>query len=204
MVSLPSSGAEWCNAGASTNLDHYKDWLRRTIEYLDSSFSKIITDTKEVVTRKETEKVDTPAVAVTAEDEPQADENNSCSSEPCGDHALCWNGEGSSYLCTCMPDYPHGNPYLAGGCGKCQYDTHCRGGEVCSDQECVQVGAGADTQAAGHPVPPEYVGVAGERYYISQAAKSWSQAQYDCMSREGEDHNMSYLQQGADSYLQVT
>jgi len=188
VVSLPSSGAEWCNAGASTNLDHYKDWLRRTIEYLDSSFGKTITDIKEVNPRKETVVVKETAAsaAVTADDvELEDEENNSCSSEPCGDHALCWNGEGSSYLCTCMPDYPHGNPYLAGGCGKCQYDTHCRGGEVCSDQECVGAGAGADTQAAGHPVPPEYVGVAGERYYISQAAKSWSQAQYDCMSREG-------------------
>ena len=186
MVSLPSSGAEWCNAGASTNLDHYKDWLRRTIEYLDSSFGKTITDNKEFNPRKETVDLKETAVsaAVTADDvELEAEENNSCSSEPCGDHALCWNGEGSSYLCTCMPDYPHGNPYLAGVCGKCQYDTHCRGGEVCSDQECVGAGAGADTQ--GHPVPPEYVGVAGERYYISQAAKSWSQAQYDCMSREG-------------------
>ena len=194
MVSLPSSGAEWCNAGASTNLDHYKDWLRRTIEYLDSSFGKTITDVKtiadikEVKPRKETVDVkETAASAVVPDDdvELEADENNSCSSEPCGDHALCWNGEGSSFLCTCMPDFPHGNPYLAGGCGKCQYDTHCRGGEVCSDQECVGAGGGADTQAAGHPVPPEYVGVAGERYYISQAAKSWSQAQYDCMSREG-------------------
>ena len=47
VVSLPSSSTEWCNAGASTNLDHYKDWLRRTIEYLDSSFSKTITNIKE-------------------------------------------------------------------------------------------------------------------------------------------------------------
>ena len=80
-----------------------------------------------------------------------------------------------------------GNPYLAPGCGKCQYDTHCSQGEVCSDQECVPSSQGADTDNGGHPVPPEYVGVAGERYYISQAARSWSQAQYDCMSREGEE-----------------
>ena len=80
-----------------------------------------------------------------------------------------------------------GNPYLAPGCGKCQYDTHCSQGEVCSDQECVPSSQGADTGNGGHPVPPEYVGVAGERYYISQAARSWSQAQYDCMSREGEE-----------------
>ena len=35
-------------------------------------------------------------------------------------------------------------------------------------------------------VPPEYVAVAGEQYYISERPLSWSQAQYNCMSREGE------------------
>ena len=39
------------------------------------------------------------------------EENNSCSTEPCGSHALCWNGDGASYLCTCQPDHPHGNTY---------------------------------------------------------------------------------------------
>ena len=40
-------------------------------------------------------------------------------------------------------------------------------------------------------VPPEYVSVAGEQYYISERPLSWSQAQYNCMSREGEDtHNI--------------
>ena len=40
-------------------------------------------------------------------------------------------------------------------------------------------------------MPPEYVSVAGEQYYISERPLSWSQAQYNCMSREGEDtHNI--------------
>ena len=134
MVSLPSSSTEWCNAGASTNLDHYRDWLRRTIEYLDSTFSQ-----SAAVIKEEKPEVEAVPQEAAGEADVDADDNNSCSSNPCGEHALCWNGDGNSYLCTCEPDHPHGNPYLAGGCGRCQYDNHCRGGEVCSDQECVQV-----------------------------------------------------------------
>ena len=116
VVSLPSSSTEWCNAGASTNLDHYKDWLRRTIEYLDSSFSKTITNIKEkeIKPRKETvkpRKEQTAVIEATAADDEEVEENNSCSTDPCGSHALCWNGDGASYLCTCQPDHPHGNLY---------------------------------------------------------------------------------------------
>ena len=119
VVSLPSSSTEWCNAGASTNLDHYKDWLSRTIEYLDSSFSKTITNIKEkeikprkqeaVKPKKEETAVTEEATATDDDNEEDVEENNSCSTEPCGSHALCWNGDGASYLCTCQPDHPHGN-----------------------------------------------------------------------------------------------
>ena len=182
VVSLPVNSGEWCNAGASTNLETYSSWIQRTIEYLDSSFADTVTD--DIQTR--VKQIKQTAVVVKEQVEDEVDKDNTCSSNPCGAHALCWNGDGSSYLCTCMPDYPHGNPYI--GCGKCQYDSQCGAGQQCKDQECeANNGVSGDgVLDAGYQVPPEYVQVAGEQYYISQKPMSWSQAQYNCMSREGE------------------
>ena len=66
--------------------------------------------------------------------------------------------------------------------------TQCGAGQQCKDQECeANNGVSGDgVLDAGYQVPPEYVQVAGEQYYISQKPMSWSQAQYNCMSREGE------------------
>ena len=44
VVSLPVNSGEWCNAGASTNLETYSPWIQRTIEYLDSSYADTVTD----------------------------------------------------------------------------------------------------------------------------------------------------------------
>ena len=164
VVGLPSSSSDWCRAGVSTNIAHHTDWILRTVEYLDSEFTSAVTDNTDDAADNDDE------------------EHNPCSSDPCGQHALCWNGEGDNYLCTCMSEFPHGNPYV--GCGECQYDSHCAGQRAqCVDQQCV-VTAAPDS-AAGYQAPPEYVSVAGHQYYVSTRSLSWSQAQYDCMNREG-------------------
>ena len=36
-----------------------------------------------------------------------------------------------------------------------------------------------------HPVPPDYVQVGGQHFYISDKPLSWSLAQYSCMNKEG-------------------
>ena len=45
---------------------------------------------------------------------------------------------------------------------------------------------GAGGAADGYHVPPEYVQVAGEQYFISDKPMSWTHAQTSCMSREGD------------------
>ena len=184
VVSLPSNSGDWCNAGASTSLGHYSSWLERTIEYLDASFTETVTDELDVKIKTKDQKKNVLVVDDEGVSQEDADEDNSCSADPCGDHAQCWNGDGSSYLCTCKPDYPHGNPYI--GCAKCQYDNQCGPGQECRDQECVEIGEqGANGAADGYHVPPEYVQVAGEQYFISDKPMSWTHAQTSCMSREG-------------------
>ena len=170
VTSLPTGGSDWCNSGATTNLAHYAGWLQRTIQYLDPSFVTTVTDHADAV--EETRRLVT-------EDK---DEDNNCSSSPCGDKALCWNGEGSSFLCTCQSEFPHGNPYT-GSCAKCQYDSHCGPGQKCEEQQCV---AGGAEGGESHPVPPDYMKVDGQFYYISDKPLSWSLAQYGCMNKEGE------------------
>ena len=167
MVSLPTAGSDWCNAGATTSLSHYAGWLQRTIQYLDPSFANEVTDHRDAVAEES-------RTAITE------DEDNNCSSSPCGDNALCWNGDGSTFLCTCQSEFPHGNPYT-GTCAKCQYDSHCAPGQQCQDQQCV----GVEEEEQGHPVPADYVQVGGEHYYISSKPLSWSLAQYACMNKEG-------------------
>ena len=88
VASLPTAGSDWCNAGASTSLAHYAGWLQRTIQYLQPSFASKVTD-------------HLPETSPATEEE-----DNNCTPNPCGDHALCWNGEGRSFLCTCeVRDY---------------------------------------------------------------------------------------------------
>ena len=89
VASLPTGGSDWCNAGASTSLVHYAGWLQRTIQYLHPSFTSMVTDHLPLPAA-------VPAVPAAVEEE-----DNNCSPNPCGDHALCWNGEGRSFLCTC-------------------------------------------------------------------------------------------------------
>jgi len=138
VTSLPTGGSDWCNSGATTNLAHYAGWLQRTIQYLDPSFVTTVTDHADAV--EETRRLVT-------EDK---DEDNNCSSSPCGDKALCWNGEGSSFLCTCQSEFPHGNPYT-GSCAKCQYDSHCGPGQKCEEQQCVAGGPeGASVSAVAN------------------------------------------------------
>ena len=167
MVSLPTAGSDWCNAGATTSLAHYAGWLQRTIQYLDPSFANEVTDHRDAVAEES-------RTAITE------DEDNNCSSSPCGDNALCWNGDGSTFLCTCQSEFPHGNPYT-GTCAKCQYDSHCAPGQQCQDLQCV----GVEEEEQGHPVPADYLQVGGEHYYISTKPLSWSLAQYACMNKEG-------------------
>ena len=184
MASLPTAGSDWCNAGATTNLAHYAVWLQRTIQYLDPSISSKVTDHTDAV-QKNTQ---------------SEEEDNNCSSNPCGKNSLCWNGEGSSFLCTCESEFPHGNPYTQPGCGKCQYDTQCGSGEQCQEQQCVQSGE----EEENHPVPPEYVLVGGENYYISDRPLSWSLAQYSCMNREGELQGLTVLISRVLEFLSAT
>lgn len=169
VASLPTGGSDWCSAGASTSLAHYADWLERTIQYLHPSYTSQVTDHH-------------PQTAVKVETPPVTEaEDNNCTPNPCGDHALCWNGEGRSFLCTCEADHPHGNPYS--GCVVCLYDNQCGPGQECKEERCVATGGEGD-----HPVPPGYVQVGTEHYYISDKPLSWSLAQYSCMNREGEQN----------------
>ena len=89
VASLPTAGSDWCSAGASTSLAHYAGWLQRTIQYLHPTFASQVTDHQPAAALER----ETPAVT-------EAEDNN-CTPNPCGDHALCWNGEGRSFLCTC-------------------------------------------------------------------------------------------------------
>ena len=91
VASLPTAGSDWCSAGASTSLAHYAGWLQRTIQYLHPSFASKVTDHSPAAAQE----LETPTV--TEEEQ----EDNNCTPNPCGDHALCWNGEGRSFLCTC-------------------------------------------------------------------------------------------------------
>lgn len=152
----------------TTNIGHYADWILRTVQYLDTSYTDTVTDKVEQVNAVD-----------------RVEDTNPCSAQPCGENALCWNGEGTSYLCTCMSQYPHGNPY--NGCAVCQYDNHCDQGEQCQAGQCVDTGLSSGGEAA-YRAPPEYVSVGGEQYYVSTKPSSWSQAQYDCMNREGMQH----------------
>ena len=101
VASLPVASGDWCAAGASTSLAAHRGWIQRTIEYLDSSYADTVTDILERDAAAETEQQQLQEV--------EEEENNTCSKNPCGVHALCWNGDGNSYLCTCAPEYPHGN-----------------------------------------------------------------------------------------------
>ena len=102
VASLPVASGDWCAAGASTSLAAHRGWIQRTIEYLDSSYADTVTDILERDAAAETEQQQ-------QEEEEEEEENNTCAKNPCGAHALCWNGDGNSYLCTCAPEYPHGN-----------------------------------------------------------------------------------------------
>ena len=95
VTGLPAGDRDWCRAGATTSLASHRAWLARTIEYLDSNYQD---------TTQQLEMEDKP------EEEEEVERNN-CSTDPCGSNAQCWNGEGEAFLCTCQPDFPHGNPY---------------------------------------------------------------------------------------------
>ena len=83
--------------------------------------------------------------------------------------------------CYLQADHPHGNPYS--GCVVCLYDNQCGPGQECQEERCVVAGGEGE-----HPVPPDYVQVGGEHYYISDKPLSWSLAQYSCMNKEGEQN----------------
>jgi len=165
VVSLPTSGAEWCTAGASTRLEAYTPWLVKTIEYLDSDYTgSNIETTPAPVTE------DSLPILQTHEEV----EDNSCSRDPCGENASCWNGDGASFLCTCDSDFPHGNPYNK--CVKCVYDKHCPGNSTCEEEQCVG------------PVskePEGFIRVGEHLYFISKDQLAWAQAQYTCMNKQG-------------------
>jgi len=166
VVGLPTDDADWCQAGAHTRLSLYQPWLLRTISYLDSNGLEAVgkvSDRKEVTTEG-------PKEDPTEDD----DENNSCSSSPCGENASCWNGDGASFLCTCDEQFPKGNPYLK--CVKCLYDSHCGAGQTCQEEHCM------GEKSAG---PEDFVLVGSHYYLFSTEALAWPQAQYTCMSKEG-------------------
>merc|ERR1712013_613644 len=101
-------------------------------------------------------------------------EDNSCASNPCGENASCWNGEGDNFLCTCDSDFPKGNPYHK--CVKCVYDSHCPDGQACKDDQCV---------GRKEDIPQDFVLVGDNYYLISEDALAWPQAQYNCMNKQG-------------------
>jgi len=172
VVSLPTNGAEWCTAGASTRLATYTSWLVRTIEYLDTDYTGATTKFElQNFNNKQQKKIEKKKEKVKAE--PQ-EEEDSCSSNPCGENASCWNGDGISFLCTCDNDFPHGNPYKK--CVKCVYDIHCPGDGVCQNDQCV----GASSKG-----PDGFVQVGKQRYLISEEQLAWPQAQYTCMNKQG-------------------
>ena len=127
MVSLPTSGPEWCTAGASTRLASYSAWLVKTIEYLDNDYTG--SDTAATLD------IDHADGSQPSREKDLEAEDNSCSSSPCGENASCWNGNGPSFLCTCDNGFPHGNPYKK--CAKCLYDSHCSGDGTCVNEECI-------------------------------------------------------------------
>jgi len=162
VVALPTSSQEWCSAGASTRLALYYSWMKKTIDYLDSDFVSLDVENEESV-RKES------AVEKAVEIE-----DNSCASNPCGENASCWNGEGDNFLCTCDSDFPKGNPYHK--CVKCVYDSHCPDGQACKDDQCV---------GRKEDIPQDFVLVGDNYYLISEDALAWPQAQYNCMNKQG-------------------
>lgn len=165
VVSLPTSGAEWCAAGATTSLVQYTPWLVKTIEYLDSEYTgSNVRQKSDVENAIEQEKVENLETL----------EKDSCSSKPCGNNASCWSGDGTSYLCTCDSGFPQGNPYVK--CVKCVYDTHCPGDSVCKGETCV---------GASSIGPEGFVQIGGSWYLISEEEMAWPQAQYTCMNKQG-------------------
>ena len=187
VTSLPLAGSTACNNGASTSLAVYSSWLVKTLEYLDTDYMPKHTEVESVLKESTTEdsrkapgqKEERLTTSKTEEvddlDVPEEEEeDNSCSSSPCGDQASCWNGDGRSFLCTCDSSHPHGNPYEK--CVKCVYDSHCPGNGSCEEEQCV----GSSSQG-----PQGFIQV-GERWYlISQDRLAWAQAQYSCMNMQG-------------------
>jgi hypothetical protein len=112
---------------------------------LDSDYSPEDTEVDSIIEEKvqllkvdesktEEEKTDSKT-SLENEKEDTTEEENSCSSDPCGANASCWNGDGRSFLCTCDTGFPHGNPYNK--CVKCLYDSHCPGDSSCVEDQCV-------------------------------------------------------------------
>lgn len=158
---FPTPSDQWCNTGAYTRVSHYASWLKKTIEYLDSDYVSLEADT----VMDNGEKL-VPDIA---------EEDNACSSSPCGAHASCWNGQAGSFLCTCdTSTFTKGNPYHK--CVKCVYDNDCPSGQTCQDEEC----GGREEK-----VPEEFTQVGKNYYIISEDTLPWLQAQYYCMNRQG-------------------
>merc|ERR1719234_1121507 len=44
LVSLPTSGSDWCNVGASTPISTFSTWLVKTLQYLDTDYSPADTE----------------------------------------------------------------------------------------------------------------------------------------------------------------
>ena len=162
-MGLPTSSQEWCSAGASTRLTLYYSWMKKTIDYLDSDFVSLDAETV----------IDDKNIPATSEKVAES-EDNSCASNPCGENASCWNGEGDNFLCTCDSDFPKGNPYHK--CVKCVYDSHCPDGQACKDDQCI---------GRKDDIPQDFVLVGDNYYLISDDALAWPQAQYNCMNKQG-------------------
>jgi len=163
VVGLPTDNPDWCQAGAHTSLTTYQSWLIKTISYLD--VDSLVTDNTDPVLEVEVEQL---------KEEEEEEEANSCSSSPCGPNASCWNGDGSSFLCTCDEEFPQGNPYTK--CVKCLYDNHCSTGQTCQQEHCV-----GDREEG----PDDFIQIGSNYYLISEEKLAWPQAQYTCMNKKG-------------------